>query len=516
MELEAQIVAAEGGEIELEAQVVAAGVGEIELAAEAVPVAGGGGGGEREEVAAATERTREISVDDVMDRSLGIFQLIHVLLASFAWVFDAQNTLVTMFTDAQPSEWRCRSLENASISSSWCMNNTGSGSKAQPSHVCGLAAGTWEWVGGNTTSTVAEWNLICDHKFLAAIPTSLFFIGTILGCVLYGRLADVRLGREKTLLVACILTSITAFSTSFSPNIWVYTFLRFSNGFARSGVGICCLVLSTETVGRKWRGQVGQLGFFFFTAGFLSLSLINHFTRGHWRYMYRTISLLPLAYTFFLVLFISESPRWLLVRGRNNEALQVLRKLKKGKEIPVDMQLIDPCSATTSTGESLWKTRWAATRMTILMTCGMGIGFVYYGIQLNARNLNFKFSVTVIINGLMDIPAVLIGGLLLSFMNRRHILLLSTISAAISCILCIVLDGKAKADSNWPQLAIEAQSLMFGAALSPVLVVVGHLRPSLSLALFGVVSIVSGALCVDYHPSDVAAGRRMRRPSYAP
>ncbi|KAK8648110.1 hypothetical protein V6N13_128872 [Hibiscus sabdariffa] len=79
MELEAQIVAAEGVEMELEAQVVAAGGGEIELAAEAVSIAGGG---EREKVAATTERTREISVDDVMDKSLGIFQLIHVLLAS--------------------------------------------------------------------------------------------------------------------------------------------------------------------------------------------------------------------------------------------------------------------------------------------------------------------------------------------------------------------------------------------------------------------------------------------------
>ncbi|KAK9025401.1 hypothetical protein V6N11_038270 [Hibiscus sabdariffa] len=137
MELEAQIVAAEGGEIELEAQVVAAGGGEIELAAEAVPVAGGEG--EREEI------PRDIPTD------------------SCSLSFNAQNTLVTMFTDAQPSEWRCRSLQNASISSSWCMNNTGSGSKAQPSHVCGLAAGTWEWVGGNTTSTVADWNLICDH-----------------------------------------------------------------------------------------------------------------------------------------------------------------------------------------------------------------------------------------------------------------------------------------------------------------------------------------------------------------
>jgi len=74
--------------------------------------------------------------------------------------------------------------------------------------------------------------------------------------------------------LSCILTSITAFATSLSPNIWTYAFFRFTNGFARSGIGICCLVLTTESVGRKWRGQVGQYGFFFFTIGFLTLPLV--------------------------------------------------------------------------------------------------------------------------------------------------------------------------------------------------------------------------------------------------
>ncbi|KAE8712480.1 Organic cation/carnitine transporter 1 [Hibiscus syriacus] len=511
-------------------------------------------GGEVEELshaAAAAEVKLQLSVDDVIDRyvgSLGLSQLLHVLLVSFAWVFDSQNTLVTIFTDAQPTAWRCKSLDhhhtNASVSSSCCINNASGGGKGRPSHVCGLAAGTWEWVGGTTTSTIAEWNLICDRKFLAAIPASLFFIGTIFGCAFFGRLADGWLGRKKTLLVACILTSTTTFMTSFSPNIWIYALLRFTNGFSRSGAGICCLVLSTEVVGRKWRGQVGQYGFFFFTAGFLSLPFIAYPTRAHWRYMYRIISLPPLVYTFFLVLLVSESPRWLLVRGRNKEALNVLRKLARGKELPNNIELILASSATTSIGvegdinESIWTTKWAARRMITIMACALGVGFVYYGIQLNAQNLNFNFYVTVIINALMDIPAVLIGGVLLGFMNRRLLLLLSAVLAGISCLLCIIFStaskGKAKVDdgskstSSWPQLIIESigfmassiafnvlyvycvelfptnvrnfavsllqQSLMLGASLSPLLVVVGRLSPSLSFAIFGALSIVSGAL----------------------
>ncbi|GMJ06658.1 organic cation/carnitine transporter1 [Hibiscus trionum] len=495
--------------------------------------------GEVEEAAhAAAEGKLELSVDDVMDRymgSLGLSQLLHVFLVSFAWVFDAQNTLVTIFSDAQPSAWRCKTLDQ-----SWCMNNTSSSSsKGQPNHVCGLAAGTWEWVAGNTTSTIAEWNLICDRKFFAAIPTSLFFIGTIFGCAFYGRLADAWLGRKKTLLVSCILTSVTTFMTSFSPNVWIYALFRFANGFARSGSGICCLVLSTEAVGRKQRGQVGQYGFFFFTAGFLSLPFIAYPTRAHWRYLYRIISIPPLVYTLFLVSLVSESPRWLLVRGRNKEALAVLRKLASGKKLPDSIELVIPSSATTNTcNESLWTTKWAAKRMIIIMASAFGVGFVYYGIQLNAENLKFNFYVTVIINALMDIPAVLIGGVLLGFTNRRLLLLLSTISAGVMCFICIIfsstskdkakVDDGSKSTNSWPQLTIEAigfmsasvafnvlyvycvelfptnirnfavsllqQSLMLGASLSPLLVVVGRVSPSLSFVVFGALSILSGTL----------------------
>ncbi|KAK8521451.1 hypothetical protein V6N12_005354 [Hibiscus sabdariffa] len=259
----------------------------------------------------------------------------------------------------------------------------------------------------------------------------------------------------------------------------------------------------------------------------------------------RIISIPPLIYTIFLVTLVSESPRWLLVQGKNKEALDVLRKLANGKKLPDNIELIIPSSATAITCEegdknkSLWTTKWAAKRIVTIMTCAFGVGFVYYGIQLNAQNLNFNFYVTVIINALMDVPAVLIGGVLLGFTNRRLLLLMSTISAGVTCLLCIIFsttskdkakvggDGS-KSTSSWPQLTVEAigfmsasiafnvlyvycvelfptnvrnfavsllqQSLMLGASLSPLLVVVGRLSPSISFAVFGALSIMSGTL----------------------
>ncbi|KAK5778133.1 hypothetical protein PVK06_046100 [Gossypium arboreum] len=502
--------------------------------------------------AAVAEEKMKLSVDEVIEKyvgSFGLSQLLQVVLVSFSWVFDSQNTLVTIFTDAQPSGWRCKtSAINASLSSSWCMNDTagGGGNEGQLSgHVCGLAAGSWEWIGGNSATTIAEWDLICHRKFLAAIPTSLFFIGSILGCTFYGRLADAWLGRKKTLLLACILTTITTFFTSLSPNVWIYSFLRFANGFARSGNGICSIVLSMEVVGNKWRGQVGQYGFFFYTAGLLSLPFIAYPIRTHWRYLYWIISLPPLVYMFLLVPLVVESPRWLLVRGRNKEALEVLRKLARWnrKKLPDNIDLIIPSQATTGSegdkntigdeNENIWTTRWAAKRMIIVMLFGFGVGFVYFGIQLNTENLNFNLYLTVIINALMEIPAIVIGGILLSFTNRRLLSSLSAISAGVLCILCIIFttaSSKNTSSSNWPQLTIEAigfmassitfdvlniycvelfptnarnfavsmsrASLMLGASLSPLLVAVGRLSPSLSFIVFGAFSIVSGTLSV--------------------
>ncbi|XVE63958.1 hypothetical protein DITRI_Ditri07aG0062400 [Diplodiscus trichospermus] len=516
---------------------------------------------EAEELVNEKEEAKlELTVDEVAEGYLGSFglsQLLQVLLVSLAWIFDSQSTLITIFTDAKPAAWRCKTIDvpiandynsrNASISSSLCMSKTSNGNKGQSGPVCGLAAGSWEWIGGNTTSTVAEWGLICDRKLLAALPASLFFVGSIFGCAFYGRLADTWFGRKKTLLLACILTSTTAFITSFSPNVWIYALLRFANGFARSGIGICCLVLSTESVGRKWRGQVGQYGFLFFTAGFISLPFIAHPTRTHWRNIYKIISLPPLLYIFLLVPFVSESPRWLFVRGRNKEAHDALQKFAghKGKKLVHNVEIIITTQAKTSSeegeryatvnkNENLWTVRWAAKRMIMVMVAGFGVGFVYYGIQLNLENLNFNLYFTVLLNALLEIPAVFIGCILMSFTNRRLLFSLSTVLAGVSCALCILFSAKgskARADDSsrsWPLLTIEAigfmnasiafdvsyiycvelfptnvrnfavsllrQALMLGASLSPLMVVIGRVSPSLSFLIFGAFSILSGIL----------------------
>lgn len=120
----------------------------------------------------------ELTVDEVVEEYVGSFgfsQLLHVFLVSLAWIFGSQNTLVTIFSDAQPSAWTCTATNAAS-----CGGIHG----GDASSVCGLVPGTWEWVGGNKSSTIVEWGLVCDRKFLAALPSSLFFLGSLVGTLI--------------------------------------------------------------------------------------------------------------------------------------------------------------------------------------------------------------------------------------------------------------------------------------------------------------------------------------------
>ncbi|XP_075504043.1 organic cation/carnitine transporter 1 [Primulina tabacum] len=477
-------------------------------------------------VPCGTGNKLQLTVDEVVEEHVGSFgfsQLLQVFLVSIAWIFDSHSTLVTIFTDAQPDSWRC--IET---------NCGGGGRRGGTDSVCGLKPGTWEWSNGNASSTIAEWGLVCDRRFLAAVPASLYFVGSLIGSAVYGRLADAFLGRKRAVLLSCILTSATTFLTSTSPNIWIYAVLRFANGFSRSGIGICCLVLSTEAVGRKWRGQVGQYGFFFFAAGFLSIPLIAYPTRTCWRNLYKVMSFLPLVYSIFiLVPFVSESPRWLVVRGRSEEALEILKRYARmnGRELPQNICILEPSSMEKVPGNSsptkkLWSTKWAMKRMAMVMLTGFGVGFVYYGIQLNVENLDFNLYFTVAINAMMEIPAVFIGSVLLSFTNRRLLFSCSAFLAGISCISCIFFSTREHKKGSLPQLMVEAvgfmaastafdvlyiycvelfptnirnfavsmlrQALMLGASISPLLVVLGRLSPSLSLLVFGVLSIISG------------------------
>ncbi|KAL3651902.1 Organic cation/carnitine transporter 3 [Castilleja foliolosa] len=173
------------------------------------------------------------SLDDTIEQCIGNIgwpQIFQATLVSFAWFFDAQQTFISVFTDAEP-KWSC--THNNSTS---CTSTT---------NPCQLPDNSWSWDSPSSTSIISEWSLQCAGSVITGLPASVFLFGCLIGGFALATLADSSMGRKNLLVFSSLIMSTTGVLTAFSPDFWIYVGLRFVSGFGRATIGTCALVLST-------------------------------------------------------------------------------------------------------------------------------------------------------------------------------------------------------------------------------------------------------------------------------
>lgn len=450
--------------------------------------------------------------------NLGWAQVFQCILVSFAWAFDAQQTFISIFTDAEPS-WHCTS------------------GSACGTDICNLPRGvTWEWNAPSEATIISEYGLQCANSFLTGLPASSFFIGCLIGGLVLATLADSWLGRKNLLLISCLAMSLSGiFTALFSRNIWVYAFLRFVSGFGRAAIGTCSLVLATEVVGKQWRGQVGVIGFVCFSLGFLSLPGIAFFTNGSsWREMYFWTSIPALVYCALVFIFVRESPRWLLIRGRRQEAMEALKNIATLHQSQLTLSFFGEEEAPRgddtdvySAMRVLMSRAWALRRLVTVSGMCVGIGVVYYGMPLALGNLPFNLYLSVTLNALSELPGSFLVFVLINRLDRKIAIVGFTLVSGLCSILVVVVGYYqlmglqvvleilsflcAVSGLNlmliftielFPTcvrnsaVSMARQALVFGGAFSPPLVAAGRKDPFIAYGVFGVVIAVSGMFAI--------------------
>ncbi|RLN41474.1 hypothetical protein C2845_PM01G17170 [Panicum miliaceum] len=401
------------------------------------------------------------SIDELIEACIGdtgALQLLRAVLVAFAWAFDAQQVFISVFTDAEP-RWRCA---GSAGSNSSC---TPAAAAAVP---CALPGGTWVWDRPARTSVVSEWALQCAGPALVSLPASSFFAGCLAGGFLLTTLADSLLGRKKTLLVSLASMSAAGVLTALAPNIWAYAALRFVSGFARSVVGTCTLVLSTELVGRRWRDVVSVAAFFCYAVGFLSLPALAFALReASWRSMYFWMSAPCLCYAVLLYFVAQESPRWLLVRGRTQEAVQTLRQIASlngsSSTATTSFSTLHACSVREEAGASgggvfatlrMMSARpWAIRRLAAIMVAGFGVGMVYFGMPLSVGSLGPNLYLSTTYNALAEVPSAVLSWLLMARADPRASVAALAASAGACSLACAAIPRGAGAARMAAELA---------------------------------------------------------------
>jgi SP family galactose:H+ symporter-like MFS transporter len=161
--------------------------------------------------------------------------------------------------------------------------------------------------------------------------------GGIVGALLSGIFARF-LGRKKSLLLAgFIFTAASAFSALLPP-LPILSACRFALGF---GVGVASFVVPlylSETAPAAIRGSMGTLFQLMITIGIFLISLSNVFIARAFVRPTTSLPLMFLTVTLFAALMFAggfilpESPRWLMLKGRKEQAIAVLRRTLNTEE----------------------------------------------------------------------------------------------------------------------------------------------------------------------------------------
>ncbi len=177
--------------------------------------------------------------------------------------------------------------------------------------------------------------------------SSILATGGIIGALLSGLFARF-LGRKRSLLFAgFIFTAASAYSALLPP-LSVLSACRFALGFA---VGVASFVVPlylSETAPASIRGSMGTLFQLMITIGIFLISLTNVFIARAFANPATSLPLMFLTITLFAALMflggfiLPESPRWLMLKKRKDDAITVLRRtMNTQQEIDVEIEEIE-------------------------------------------------------------------------------------------------------------------------------------------------------------------------------
>ncbi|WZO99002.1 sugar porter family MFS transporter [Isosphaeraceae bacterium EP7] len=156
-------------------------------------------------------------------------------------------------------------------------------------------------------------------------------IGTILGSVVAGRPTD-RWGRKRALMVLAVGYFVASLGSALAWDWASFVAFRMLGGLAVGGASVVSPLYIAEISPARYRGRLVAIMQFNIVLGilaaFLSNYLIGRMNLGEveWRWMLG-IQAIPSAIFFGLLLPTPESPRWLIMNGRVDEARAVMAGL---------------------------------------------------------------------------------------------------------------------------------------------------------------------------------------------
>jgi len=310
-------------------------------------------------------------------------------------------------------------------------------------------------VSGVTKTLTTEWSLGSWGKGLMTICV---YVGMLLGNFSSGTLGD-NYGRRHVVLLSYAGLAVFSFTSAFASDITMLGIFRVFLGIAM-GLGMPAWTsLSTELTSAYWRYAFRCIVVAFWSFGEMfacMMILIDDPTTEavHWRRLFQVCAIFPLFLLIIGSFHLPQSPSWLAVQGRYEEATQILeemRDLNGRPHINVNFELKTPRPSSTRNLladishqlKVLYNKRLRLTTG-ILTYCSFVAGFTYYGglyafpqvfaAEDSALGHAVPPAMQLFIGAFFGLPGVVLALLLGMNMRRKSTMCLSAACIAASAL----------------------------------------------------------------------------------
>jgi sugar porter (SP) family MFS transporter len=279
-------------------------------------------------------------------------------------------------------------------------------------------------------------------SFQQELVTSLLLVGAVIGALGAGRVSD-WIGRRLTVLITALVFIVGVLLAALTPTYPTLLVARIIIGLAVGSASMVVPLYIGEIVPPRLRGGLVSLNQLAITVGILGSYLIDYGLSGtgNWRLMFG-LAAIPAAALFLGMLFQKESPHWLIRQGREDEARDVLRRVRNDNDIDQEIREVHEISQRQGSYRDL-----ISPRVRPLVVVGVllavfqqitGINTVIYYAPtlLQGAGLGDNAALLAnVVNGAVNVGMTIVAIWLLDKVGRRPLLLTGTAGMAVGMVI---------------------------------------------------------------------------------
>ncbi|CAL4059779.1 unnamed protein product [Meganyctiphanes norvegica] len=288
----------------------------------------------------------------------------------------------------------------------------------------------------------SELNWVCDEDWKPSFAQSLFFVGSVFGCQIFGYMAD-KYGRLPAIVLSNTIGGIAGVASAFANSFIIFTILRFIVGMVFDSHLSIIYMLMLEYVSSEYRSVVANVPIMIFlTLGMVILPWMA-IGLGDWRWL-TVIIHFPHCICILLIWIIPESMRWNISKGNVDNAVKTLKAAAKVNKKTLSEDFIEDFKAyaiSSKEGEKkvtildLLKTPNLRKRFILLICMWLVIQLTYDGHMRNTENIGTNVFITFTMSGLIELPADLVTIFSMDWLGRRHTTVWSLVLSGVASLI---------------------------------------------------------------------------------